>query len=259
MFLLAPDSKQRFSNRVDDYVRYRPSYPRAILRTLIAECGLTPEWRIADVGSGTGKLAELFLDNGNRVYAVEPNENMRRAAESLLGNNPNFNAVPGSAEATTLRLASVDVVAAGQAFHWFDRTAAKAEFLRILKASGWMVLVWNERRDDTTPFLKAYEELLRRYSRDYTRVDHRNITEEILQEFFSPSTYRKRVFEKTQDFDREGLLGRLRSSSYVPAPGEPNHEVIVRDAEALFKKYAENGRVRFEYSTVMYFAPFRKV
>jgi len=252
-----PDPKKRFSNRVEDYARYRPSYPRAILRTLIAECGLTPEWRIADIGSGTGKLAELFLDNGNRVYGVEPNEKMRGAAEELLSNNPNFISVAGSAEATTLKLNSVEMIAAGQAFHWFDRAATKAEFIRILKPHGWVVLVWNERKDDSTPFLREYEQLLRRYSRDYERVDHRKITNEILEEFFSPAKFRKRVFEKTQDFDREGLLGRLRSSSYVPAPGEPHHEIIVREAEGLFEKYAENGKVRFEYSTAMYFALFK--
>ena len=150
------DPTARFSNRVDDYVRYRPSYPAGVLEILRAEVGLTPASIIADVGSGTGISAELFLRNGNTVYAVEPNDAMRHAAERLLGGYHAFHSVNGRAEATTLPDASIDLSLAAQAFHWFDVPKARAEWQRILRPDGWAVLVWNTRRTDTSPFLRAF-------------------------------------------------------------------------------------------------------
>ena len=159
----------RFSTRVENYVRYRPGYPDAVLAWLRAECDLTPAAVVADIGSGTGKLAELFLRNGNRVFGVEPNREMREAGEGMLAGFPNFVSVDGAAEATTLPAASVDFVTAGQAFHWFDRQTARREFARILKPGGWVVLVWNERRSDS-PFLRDYEALLREFASEYEQV-----------------------------------------------------------------------------------------
>jgi len=140
------DAKQRFSNRVADYVRYRPGYPAALFDLLRVECAFTSNHAVADVGSGTGLLTKLFLENGNRVFGVEPNQEMRRAGEEFLHSFPKFTSVAGSAEATTLGDASVDFVTAGQAFHWFDPQAARREFLRILKTNGWVVIAWNDRR-----------------------------------------------------------------------------------------------------------------
>ena len=154
-------STERFSDRVADYVRYRPSYPPDLLDCLRRNCGLTPHWIIADVGSGTGLLTKIFLENGNRVFAVEPNAAMRAAGEEFLRGFEQLASREGRAEATGLEAHSVDLVAAGQAFHWFDRRRARAEFERILKPSGWVALVWNERLT-STPFLADYEQLLHR-------------------------------------------------------------------------------------------------
>jgi len=163
------DAKQRFSSRVADYVRYRPGYPFELITLLRAECGLRPGHVIADLGSGTGFLSELFLKNGNRVYGVEPNEAMRQAGEEYLASHDGFVSLNGSAEATTLDNSSVDFITAGQAFHWFEADAARREFRRILKPTGWIVVLWNERQMDT-PFASAYEDLLVKYGTDYTRV-----------------------------------------------------------------------------------------
>src|SRR5215469_16795520 len=140
------DAKQRFSNRVTDYARYRPSYPPELLDLLRMECGLQHEQNIADIGSGTGLLTKLFLENGNRVFGVEPNGEMRSAGEEVLRGYPNFTSIDGSAEATTLADSSVDFISAGQAFHWFDVELARGEFRRILKPGGWVVIVWQDRR-----------------------------------------------------------------------------------------------------------------
>src|SRR6266481_5895551 len=164
------DPTQRFANRVENYLRYRPRYPREIVDLLKNECSLGPESVIADLGSGTGFLAEMFLANGNLVYGVEPNGEMREAGEGLLQDYPRFKSVNSLAEATGLAAQSVDFVTAGQAFHWFDRSKCRAEFKRILRPGGWVVLVWNDRRTDSTPFLRAYEQLLHTYATDYAHV-----------------------------------------------------------------------------------------
>jgi SAM-dependent methyltransferase len=250
------DSKTRFSNRVEDYIRYRPTYPSDVLTTLRRECGLTAS-TIADIGAGTGILSQLFLSNGNTVYAVEPNEPMRRAAVEWLSGNSKFHAVAGSAEETTLAAASVDFVTAGQAFHWFDRPRAKQEFTRILRPGGWIVLLWNDRDETSTPFARDYEQLLVIYGKDYLQVKHRNISENDIADFFHPSRMHTTKIGTSQDFDLDGLLGRLRSSSYVPAPGERNHGEIMQAACDLFARYQVGGKVRMEYEMVMYFGQVR--
>lgn len=243
---------ERFSDRVADYVRYRPGYPEELLECLRRQCGLQPQWAVADIGSGTGLLARLFLENGNRVFGVEPNAAMRAAGEEFLRDYDQFFSREGRAEATGLPAHSLDLVAAGQAFHWFDRQAARAEFARILKPGGWVALVWNERLT-STPFLAEYEQLLHRYSRDYSQVDHRNVDEGVLAEFFYPGRFRQEVFFMRQQFDREGVRGRWLSSSYVPAAGRPGHEEMRRELEAIFRRYQQDGRVDWEYKTRVYY------
>jgi SAM-dependent methyltransferase len=246
---------ERFSDRVADYVRYRPTYPPELLECLRRHCGLTPQWVAADIGSGTGLLTRIFLENGNRVFAVEPNAAMRAAGEEFLRGFAQLITREGRAEATGLEARSVDLVAAGQAFHWFDRPRARAEFERILKPGGWVALVWNERLT-STPFLADYEHLLHRYSRDYARVDHRNIGEEALAEFFHPGHFRQQVFFIRQQFDWEGVQGRWLSSSYVPAAGQPGHEQMRGELEAIFRRYQQDGLVDWEYKTRVYYGRF---
>ena len=246
------DSTQRFSDRVENYIRYRPSYPPQVLETLRAECGLTRDSTIADVASGTGIFSRLLLDNGNRVYGVEPNREMREAAERLLAGFPRFTSVSGTAEATTLADHSFDFTTAAQAAHWFDLPKARKEFARILKPAGWAVLVWNERSTDATPFLREYEELLLEYGTDYEKVRHEHTTDNI-GSFFSPAAFERRVFDMRQDFDYAQLEGRLLSSSYAPGEGDPRYVPMLRELRHLFDAHHDNGHVGMEYVTRMYF------
>jgi SAM-dependent methyltransferase len=243
---------ERFSDRVADYVRYRPGYPEELLECLRRRCGLRPQWVVADLGSGTGLLARLFLENGNRVFGIEPNAAMRAAGEEFLRPYAQFVSRAGRAEATGLPPRSVDLVTAGQAFHWFDRTLARREFARILQSGGWVALVWNERLT-ATPFLAEYEQLLHRYSPDYAQVDHRNVDEAVLGHFFHPGHFRQEVFFMRQQFDWQGVQGRWLSSSYVPAPGQPGHEEMRRELEAIFRRYQQDGQVDWEYKTRLYY------
>lgn len=246
------DPTQRFSSRVDQYAKYRPGYPSGVLQVLKTDCGLTTNSTIADIASGTGLFTRLLLDNGNEVFAVEPNAEMRRAGEEFLASYPRLHSIDGRAEATTLPDRSVDFVTAAQAAHWFDRDRTRPEFVRILKPGGWTVLVWNERCTDSTPFLRAYEELLLRYGTDYAEVRHERTTS-TLDAFFAPIPFEARVFDYRQEFDYTGLEGRLLSSSYTPGPGEPNHQPLLRELQRIFDTYQKDGRVAFDYKTRIYF------
>ncbi len=246
---------KRFSSRVENYVKYRPHYPREVIEILREVCGLMRDWRVADIGSGTGISTELFLTNGNPTYGVEPNQPMREAAESCLKEYTGFTSVDGTAEETTLPDSSVELVVAGQAFHWFDRARAKVEFRRILKPGGWVALMWNRRRKDM-PFLAEYEELSRTFSPDYDKVDGTNVTDEMFAEFFSPNVYQFRACEHGRLQDYEALKGGLLSSSYSPEPGHPNHEPMIAELEKLFARHERDGRVRFEYDTQVYVGRF---
>ncbi len=246
------DSVARFSNRADNYAKYRPSYPAAVIDILKSDCGLNKTSSIADVGSGTGILSELFLKNGNPVVGIEPNAAMRLTAERLLKEFPRFASIDATAEATTLKPESVEFVTAAQAFHWFDRAKARLEFARILKAGGWVVLIWNERRLDSTPFLRAYEELLLRYGTDYEKVRHENVTGEIAQ-FFAPEAFQLRTLENFQHFDFNSLKGRVLSSSYMPEQDHANFDGMLGELEAIFNAYKSDGIVSFEYETRVYY------
>jgi len=247
------DAKQRFSSRVADYVRYRPGYPSALIDVLRKHCGLTREHVIADVGSGTGLLSKVFLENGNRVIGVEPNTEMRAAGDEFLTDCKNFSSVNGSSEATSLADASVDFITAAQAFHWFEPNAARREFARILKPGGWVVVLWNDRRINETFFGRAYEDLLVRYGTDYTKVKDAYPETHDMENFFGKGDFQRAELPNFQEFDFEGLAGRVRSSSYAPMEGHANHEPLMAALRKLFDANQTFGRVRMEYTTQVYF------
>jgi SAM-dependent methyltransferase len=251
------DAKQRFSNRVADYVRYRPGYPTAVLDLLRMDCGLRPGHVMADIGSGTGLLSKLFLENGNRVYGVEPNQEMRQAGEEFLQSFAKFTSVAGSAETTTLGDASVDFITAGQAFHWFDPKAARCEFLRILKSNGWVIITWNDRRMEEAPLTREYEDLLERFGIDYKRVKDAYPESEDIRSFFGAGAFSARDLPNQQILDWEGFRGRLRSSSFAPTEGHRNYAPMLAELERIYRRHEQNGSVCMEYFTRVYFGQLR--
>jgi len=243
----------RFSDRVDEYVKYRPHYSPEVVQALRAECGLLPDHVVVDVGCGTGLLAYIFLENGNRVIGVEPNANMRTAGEQYLSSFEIFSMVTGSAENTSLPDHCADFVIAGQAFHWFQPDATRREFARLLKPGGWAVLIWHDRDVESTAFLRAYEEFLVRYYTDYTTVAHNKVANYgALECFYSPDKLHLVVQATQQRFDLEGLRGRLLSSSYAPREG-PVAEAMLLELPKLFDLYQESGVVTLDYHTRIYF------
>jgi SAM-dependent methyltransferase len=248
------DSTQRFSSRVENYVRYRPGYPPAAIELLRARCGLRAGARVADVGSGTGILTQPLLASGARVFAVEPNDPMRAAAEAALGGYPDFVSVKGSAEATTLAPASIDLYVAGQAFHWFDPARARSEALRVVRARAYGALLWNERPRTGSAFHDDYDALLRRHVGEYDAVVASRADEAHMRAFFG-GRMELATFANEQRFDYEGLLGRLMSSSYAPESGHPQHAPLLAGLRALFERHAADGCVLFPYVTLVYHAP----
>jgi SAM-dependent methyltransferase len=234
------DSTQRFSSRVGDYVRFRPTYPPQVIQLLQDECGLVSASVVADIASGTGIFTRLLLE-------------MRRAGEEFLTKYSRFKSVAGKAEATTLSDHSIDIATCAQAAHWFDLANARKEFVRILKPAGWAVLLWNERRTDSTPFLREYEQLLLTFGSDYKEVRHERTTETIRQ-FFDPTPFKLQVFEMFQQCGYEALEGRLLSSSYVPQAGSPNYLPMIAELHRIFETNHTNGFVTLEYNTLVYYA-----
>jgi SAM-dependent methyltransferase len=247
------DSTLRFSDRVAEYVKYRPSYPAGVIAVLQQECGLNPLSVVADIGSGTGILTHLLLPHVAVVYGVEPNQPMRAAAENMLGACSNFKSTASTAEDTGLASDSIDLITAGQAFHWFQREQARQEFFRILKPGGWVVLIWNEHHFDKTPFQVKYEAILQQYAIDYEMVKHRNVSPEAIREFFQPLPCHVQTFPNIQYVDFEGLKGRLLSASYAPKQGHPNYALMIAELKATFDAYQVQGLIDFSYTTQMYY------
>ena len=246
------DTIERFSNRVENYVKYRPTYPKQVLDLFRDEMNLQNDSIVADIGSGTGISAKLFLENGNTVFGVEPNEAMREAAENFLQDFPNFKSLDGTAENTDLQNESVDFVIVAQAFHWFDKTKTRKEFKRILRDKGFIALMWNERQLDSTAFLRDYERLLIRFGTDYETVRHENITKETLQDFFQ-TDFEQKTFSNVQTVNFEGLKGRMLSSSYMPTAENPNFEQMLKNLESLFAQHSENGKIEILYDTKVFY------
>ncbi len=243
---------ERFSDRVENYVKYRPDYPPEVLQLFRDEMNLRPHSVVADIGAGTGISAKIFAANGNQVFAVEPNELMRQAAQEFLRDFPNVTVVDGTAENTTLPESSVDFVVAAQAFHWFDETNTRREFKQILKENGFVVLIWNERQLNSTAFLRGYENLLIRFGTDYEAVRHDNITKENLRNFFQ-TDFREAIFPNAQTVDFDGLRGRMLSSSYIPAADNPRYAEMIKNLESLFATHAETGKIDITYDTKVFY------
>jgi SAM-dependent methyltransferase len=250
--MLKIEPTRRFSSRVGNYARFRPSYPKEVVEVLQKECGLKPETIVADIASGTGLLTRLLLENGNRVFGVEPNPDMRRAGEEYLTEFPKFVSVDGTAEHTTLADHSVDLITCAQAAHWFDRDKAVREFQRILRPGGYLALIWNDRNVAGNAFGRDYEKLVVKYGTDYTEVQRRGRAFEG-DEFFRPFPCKKRVLNNYQDFDFAALEGRLLSSSYAPQQGDANCAPMLADLRRIFDQHEQNGRVRMEYDTKIFF------
>jgi SAM-dependent methyltransferase len=248
-------SVERFSDRVKNYVKYRPGYPPEMLEFFKSELGLRKDSILADVGSGTGLSSKPFLENGNVVYGVEPNAAMRAAAKEFLAEFEYFASVDGTSANTNLEDQSADFVIAAQAFHWFEPEPTRKEFTRIIKPGGYVCLIWNERQLETNEFLREYEQLLLKHANDYGNVRHENIQEGELESFFL-QPFKRETFANHQILDFDGLKGRLLSSSYMPNDGEPKFDPMIKDLASVFAKHERGGKITILYDTNVFYSQF---
>ena len=246
------EAKERFSNRVAEYVRFRPGYPEELYAYLESDLGLKPNWIVADIGAGTGISAGPFLDHGNTVFAVEPNEGMRRALEEAIGSYPGLVVLPGQANATGIKSGEIDLLICAQSFHWFATPETASEFVRIVKPGGFICVVWNERTLDADEFHEELERLICRYGSDYESVRHDRFGKHDVESVFERE-FEEKIFPNSQSFDFNGLEGRLLSASYMPAAGTEEAESLSKNLKRLFTKYNQDGRITVLYDTVLYF------
>jgi SAM-dependent methyltransferase len=249
------NSTARFSDRVANYVKYRPNYPPQVIELMRGEMNFDENSVVADVGSGTGIFAGLLLENGNTVFGVEPNAPMREAGEEFLRSFDNFKSVDGTSEKTNLSDSSVTHITAAQAFHWFEAERTKTEFQRILKSDGFVVLIWNERLLDATAFLRDYEQLLIEFGTDYEEIRHDNMTERGLRGFFFED-FHERDFPNIQTVDFAGLKGRLLSSSYTPSETHPRFNEMLATLQDIFARHESGEKVEIHYKTRVYYGKF---
>ncbi len=248
-------STERFTGRVDDYARHRPGYPDEILALLQGECGLTEADLVADVAAGTGLLTQIFLRNGNRVLAIEPNASMRATLENMKRVHGRLACIDGTAEVTKLPDQSADFVTVAQAMHWFDLPKARREFARILQPDGWCVIVYNERRRLGDAFHEGYEALLQMYGSDYCEVQQKHLQQEQIAAFFAPCEVKRTVMDNFQDLDLDGLAGRIASSSYMPTHLDHGYQEMQQEIAKLFERCQQGGRVRLQYQCAVSFGP----
>ncbi len=246
------DATQRFSSRVENYRRFRPTYPAEVVELLRRECGLTKKSVVADIAYGTGIFTRLLLETGCRVIGVEPNADMRQAGQEYLAEFSNFESVTGTAEATTLPDHSLDIITAAQAGHWFDPERSRQEFARIAKPGGWVVLAWNVRDLDSTPFARDYEQILLTYGVDYAKVRHDGKEAALARHYFGDRV-KQANFPWQQKFDYAALEGRLLSSSYTPSPTDARYDPMLKELRKLFGVYEQQGRVPLDNDTQVYF------
>lgn len=253
MSSLATDVTKRFSDRVSDYVKYRPSYPKEILEFLSKNASLSTGQTVADVGSGTGIFTKLLLDFGLKVFGVEPNDKMRIAAEKEFVSSTNFRSIKGTAEDTKLPPASIEYIFAAQAFHWFNPESTRQEWLRILKSKGLAILVWNSVKMDGSPFQVGYEDIKEKFGVDFKQVSIKYAaTDDTMKNLFGKPP-EKTIFENHQIFELSGLTGRLLSSSYMPKQSHPNYEPMCNALKDLFDRQQKNGFVQMEYETEVFY------
>ena len=244
---------KRFSARVESYSKYRPTYPDDIIDCLSIECNLTTHSLITDVGSGTGLLSQLFLDNGNTVIGIEPNNEMRISGDALLSRYTGFTSLPGTAENTGAPDNSTDFVIAGHAAHWFNAQPAKTEFHRILKPQGTIALIWNTRNPDGSDFMAVFEDFMHHFARDEMGQPGFEGGQKRDPGLILGDKIELRTFHNEQSLDNEGLLGRVQSSSMMPLKTDHNYDEMKTALHQIFLKHQINDTIKLHYKTELFF------
>lgn len=239
---------ERFSTKAH-YYHYRPDYPHGIIEKLMEDINFSPGFVVADIGAGTGKLTKLFVDNGNKVFAVEPNKEMLTIADDLFKHRNNYHSVNTCAEDTNLRSESIDLISVGQALHWFDFNKAKREFLRILKKPGFALVTGNRPVFVDKKLAEEINTLTGKFCyKTYKRIDFEVIDyDEIFKPFKTKAVIITRKIQKPVSDIIKGTL----SCSFSPDEGHKDFTEFVDALRSILMKYAFNNMVRVNIETKM--------
>jgi ubiquinone/menaquinone biosynthesis C-methylase UbiE len=254
---LERDPIKRFSGRAENYEKYRPSYPKEVLMELKTKISMTNDKIIVEIGSGTGKLSKILLEEGYKVYAVEPNDEMRNVAEKLLNDYRTFTSINGRAENTTLESNKADFIITAQAIHWFEPTKSLKEFHRILKPDGKLAVIWNQRDIQGSILQKKYEEILLKFSPEYRKMPHRNLDKFKMAEYIEPSSLKEYRCRYSQILTFAEMKGRLDSTSYVPKKDHHSYPALMNELDLFFKNFELNGKIEFPYVTRLFYGDLK--
>ena len=246
------DNTQKFSGKADVYQKARPSYAQAMLDFIAQKWQIGNGSMVADIGSGTGILTRQLLGLGARVYAVEPNADMRAKAEELLGDNPNFVSVTGTAEQTGLPDHSFQLVTAASAFHWFDTERFKLECERILLPGAPVVLVWNK-AELSAEINLGRERIFKKYCPNFKGFSGGQDEGDKLKRFFFDGALQERRFPNPLSYDRQTFINRALSSSYSLIETDPEFEAYLIELGELFDQFAVEGKIMLPQDSVVYF------
>ncbi|MFW5437638.1 class I SAM-dependent methyltransferase [Paenibacillus apiarius] len=237
------ETTNKFTGKADTYSKYRPNYPQEYMNYLISSNQLNSNHNIADIGSGTGIFTQQLLDRNFKVFAVEPNRDMRTIAEKALSSYANFISIPGTAEHTGIPSSSVDLVTVAQAFHWFDKDRFKMECQRILKPNSNAALVWNS-RDTSSLFVHENAEICKKLCSGFKGFSGGiDASPDIYKDFFKDGNYEYKEFRHDLEFNMEGFIGRNLSASYAPKPTDTNYNPFIEAVTELFIKYSRDNMI----------------
>ena len=243
---------ERFSNRQANYAKYRPSYPRELLERLALRIDLSADRDVADIGAGTGIFTERLLERSLNVRAVEPNAQMLGVARDTLSHRDGFTAVNGTAESTTLPRASIDVIFCAQAFHWFNTAATAAEWRRVLRPYGYVVLVWNN-IDIAGKLEREYQDLMLAVATDKGDAIRASRGAQTRNVLFADGVAERIIVPNSQTLDYDGFVGRTESFSFAPKQDDPRHNTLMDGLRRLYDAYQADGQITLSYETVMIF------
>lgn len=237
-------NETKFDGMGKIYAKFRPTYPHTFIEYICSNVGINHESIIADIGSGTGILTRQMLEIAKKIFAVEPNNDMRAVAENDLSNYKNFVSVNGTAENTALEKSSVDFITVAQAFHWFDRAKFKAECTRILKPEGKIILVWNS-RDFNAKSVKDSDIINRKYCPDFKGFSGgiRGAEYENGFEDFFTGKYEIKNFQNDFFYDLDGFIGRTLSASYALKEDDEKYPAYINELTECFNKHAIDGKM----------------
>jgi SAM-dependent methyltransferase len=241
----------RFSDRAEDYAKYRPSYPEEAITAVLSGLGEPAHLTAADIGAGTGISARLLADRGLHVWAIEPNAAMQQAAIP----HPRMTFQTGTAEETGLAEGSIDLVTCFQSFHWFEPIKSLTEFRRLLRSPGRLALIWND-RDQNDPFTAQYTQLIRVAS-DQHPAEQRHIRTMEAESLVSSALFqnvRHLKFTYRQPVDLQALIGRVRSTSYLPQTGAVYEQLVVDIAQLYEQWIKETGAIELVHRTNVFLA-----